>query len=382
MNTYNHCLKHIENIIPKLIFYLPEDKETHIGLPNPFVAPAQKESIFENDQFYWDSYFIIIGLTEMGETNLAREMTENLAYLCQRFGIIPLRNRYYNLGISQPPFFTSMALEVYEQTKNLPWLAEMAKIAERELLYWMDKKQIHMVYKGLSRYCDHWHTHVTTEHESGWDMTSRFFEKCLDFLPIDLNSLLYKYEKDLSFIYSLLEDNEKSDKYSKAAKERAKTVNQIMYTDGFFFDYDFKNKKTSEFYSLAGFYPLWAGLATQEQAELVKKKLPIFECRGGLANTQSSGLSEEFKQWDYPNGWPNQQWIVIKGLLNYGFREDAKRLAYKWLELNRKVYEKTGEFWEKYDVVNLTKGRDGRYPTQKGFGWTDSVFYKLVNSFN
>ncbi|MFW6283244.1 MAG: trehalase family glycosidase [Minisyncoccales bacterium] len=100
-----------------------------------------------------------------------------------------------------------------------------------------------------------------------------------------------------------------------------------------------------------------------------------------MANTQKENISKKFKQWDYPNGWPNQQWVVIKGLLNYGFIEDAERLSKKWLDLNKKVYEKTRAFWEKYDVVALDKGKDGRYATQKGFGWTNAVFIKMVNEF-
>ena len=73
--------------------------------------------------------------------------------------------------------------------------------------------------------------------------------------------------------------------------------------------------------------------------------------------------------------------IVIKGLLNYGFREDAERLAKKWLNLNKKVFLKTGKFWEKYNVVKCDVGKSGRYPTQDGFGWTNAVFVKLVNEF-
>lgn len=70
----------------------------------------------------------------------------------------------------------------------------------------MDSKRVHKPYKKLSKYCDHWHIHLTAEYESGWDMTSRFDERCLDFLPIDLNSLLFKYESDLSLAYKLLKD--------------------------------------------------------------------------------------------------------------------------------------------------------------------------------
>jgi alpha,alpha-trehalase len=150
----------------------------------------------------------------------------------------------------------------------------------------------------------------------------------------------------------------------------------------FFFDYNYKFKKQGDFYSIAGFYPLWAKLASNSQAKKIRDNLKLFEYRGGLANTQKSELSKEFKQWDYPNGWANQQWIVIKGLMNYGYEKDAKRLAQKWLELNAKVFEKTGKFWEKYDVVKCNEGKSGRYKNQTGFGWTNAIFVKLIKEFN
>ena len=369
----------------ELIFFLPKDKGTHIGLPNKFIAPSSVEGIFENDQFYWDSYFIILGLLETNQINLAKGMVENFAYLYKKYHIIPLRNRYFNLGISQPPFFSSMVLEIFNKTKDKNWLKEMVNIIENELReYWMDGKGSHLVFRGLSRYNDSWNLHLTAEHESGWDMTSRFFERCLDFLPIDLNCLLYKYEKDLHYIYSELGNTMKSNEYLNRSEKRKKTINDLMWNDekGFYFDYDYKNKNQSDFFSIAGFYPLWVGLATFEQAKKIRNNLYVFECDGGLANTQKNDLIPPFKQWDYPNAWPNQQWIVIKGLLIYGFLDDAERLSRKWLKMNINIYEKTGAFWEKYDVLSLNRGIDGRYPTQKGFGWTDAIFIKLTNLFN
>ena len=56
---------------------------------------------------------------------------------------------------------------------------------------------------------------------------------------------------------------------------------------------------------------------------------------------------------------------------------------YWWLELSRtctRVFERTGELWEKYDVVRQRPSHVGRYPTQIGFGWTNAVYVKLVEA--
>jgi alpha,alpha-trehalase len=385
---YERYLNYIEHYWDSIICYLPKDKQLFLGLPNKFVSPSASV-IFKNDQFYWDSYFTIVGLVACNRIDLAKGMVDNLCYLFNRFGIIPMRNRYYNLGTSQIPFLTSMIMEVYGKDKDKSWLQKTTGVAEIELQnYWMneDLTEKHIGYKGLSRYCDHYITHMGAEHESGWDMTSRFKNRCLDFLPVDLNSCLYKYETDLSEICRILKDDKKSDYFAKQAEARKQAMNAVMWNkkSGFFFDFNSISKRRSNFVSVAGFYPLWAGLATPEQAFIIRNKvLHVLEYNGGIVNTQATGLSKEIKQHDYPNGWPGQQWVVIKGLLNYGYKEDAERIARKWLDLNAKIFDETGSFWEKYDVVNCGIGiyNPERYKTASGFAWTNAVFVRLIEEF-
>jgi alpha,alpha-trehalase len=386
-HEYGDCLRYIRNYWKRVICYHPKDKQLHLGLPHRYVAP--NNSIFSNDQFYWDSYFVILGLVKTKQIKLAKGIVDNFCFMFDRFGIIPMRNRYYNLGTSQIPFLTSMAREIFDVNKDKAWLKKTMKVAEKELLkYWMNPEltEKHIVYKGLSRYCDHYITHLGAEHESGWDMTSRFHDRCLDYLPVDLNSALYKYEMDLSEVYHALKNYPKYTHYKEQAKKRKKEVISLMWNKKlkFFFDYNYHKKQHGTFYSMAGFYPLWAKLATPKQAKLIRDNiLPLFEYEGGIANTQPEGLSEDIKQHDYPNGWPHQQWIVIQGLLNYGFKEDAKRIACKWLDMNAKIFRETGLFWEKYNVVTQETGvyNVNRYTTQSGFAWTNAIFVRLTKEF-
>ena len=371
---------YIHEFLEQTTIYMPQDEGYHIGLPQPFVCASL--GIFNRDQYYWDSYFIILGLLELGEIALAKGMVDNFSYLYQRFAIMPMRNRWANLGISQAPYFTSMIGEIYQKTQDITWLQASAEMAERERKdYWMDAKRAerHLVYKGLSRYADHHLFHNTAEDESGWDTTSRFSEHCLDYLPIDLNVCLYKYETDLAAFYKNLKRKKKEQYYLQQAAKRKHMIDALMWQEdkGFFFDYNYKKKQPGPFYSLAGFYPLWAKLASQEQAEQLRSKLPFFEYEGGLVTSQKKDLLKPQRQWDYPNGWANLHWIVVQGLVNYGYTEDATRIARKWLRLNEKLFAETGKLWEKYDVVKGTIGRSGHYKTQPGFGWTNMLYIKL-----
>lgn len=381
-NNYTACLSYIEKQWKNFTHYHPKDKQVTIGLPHPFVSP--NGIIYKNDQFYWDSYFVILGLVKCGRAKLAKGIVDNFLFLQKRFGIIPMRNRYYNLGTSQPPFLTSMINEVLAEIKDKRWEKKAMAAAEKELAtYWMHEKltEVHLVYKGLSRYCDHYITHAAAEHESGWDMTSRFNDHCLDYLPVDLNCMLYKYETDLAAFYKSTGNELQHNRYISLSNSRKKQMHELMWNTGrgFYFDYDYVHKKQSSFYSIAGFYPMWANLATAYQARKMTENLKVFEYPFGLANTQSTQLADEYRQHDYPNGWPQQQWIVIKGLLNYGYNEEAVRIAKKYLDLNKKLFKETGKFWEKFNVVKGEVAYSERYATQPGFGWTNAVFVRIIS---
>lgn len=387
-NKYAESLRYISAYWKKITYYHPIDARIHLGLPNKYIAP--NNDIFKNDQFYWDTYFVILGLVKDKQIKLAKGMVDNFVYLFDRFNIIPMRNRYYNLGTSQIPFLTSMAFEIFENDPDKQWLRKVLDVAELELNhYWMNPRltEKHIIYKKLSRYCDHYITHLGAEHESGWDMTSRFNDHCLDYLPVDLNACLYKYEMDLAKGFTLVRNHKKAKKMADQAARRKTQMNELMWDEkkNYFFDYDMSTEKRSDFLSVAGFYPLWAGLATPEQADLIHKKvLSKFEFDGGIVNSQSKKISTVVKQHDYPNGWPNQQWIVIDGLLKYGYKASAERIARKWVDMNLKLFTETGKFWEKYDVLRCQPGvyNAARYPTQSGFAWTNAIYLRLIERFS
>lgn len=377
---YRDCLQYIERHWDRLVCKTPKDEELIIGLPNRYLSPSRGE--FDQKMYYWDTYFINLGLLTGDRIELAAGMADNLVHLFERFGFIPQSNRFYHLGKSNPPFLTSIIGEVFNETRDRDWLKRAAGVAASEYeKRWLG--QYRLTENGLSRYWEPTHTHEQAEDESGWDRTSRFFDRCLDINPVDLNCLLYKYETDLARFSETLDRKEQAAIWKKKSRERKQLVNRYMWDErlGFFFDYNHVTRKRTRAWSLAGFFPLWTGLATKKQALKARDKLRHFEHKGGLAATRRVYSKKTGRQWDYPNGWPNLHWIVIKGLLNYKFHADAERLAVRWLNTCATVFRKTGRFWEKYDVVKVRESRIGRYETQTGFGWTNGVFVKLTDEF-
>jgi alpha,alpha-trehalase len=120
-------------------------------------------------------------------------------------------------------------------------------------------------------------------------------------------------------------------------------------------------------------------LATPNQADLVmiKTKSHLLKV-GGIVTTNN--LTGE--QWDAPNGWAPLQWIAIKGLENYHYKEPAKDIATRWIAINEKVFKETGKMMEKYNVLDThLEAGGGEYPGQDGFGWTNGVYLKLISIY-
>ena len=84
-------------------------------------------------------------------------------------------------------------------------------------------------------------------------------------------------------------------------------------------------------------------------------------------------------QWDYPNGWACLHYMVIKGLLNYGYKVEAERIAQKYASVVEKNFEKTGNLWEKYNVVTGEVSTATEYETPTMMGWSAGVYLYVKN---
>jgi len=394
------ALDYINAYWHKLERFHPKDDESLVGLPKPFLVPSYEagHEFDYNELYYGDSYFMVQGMLDEEHKDLVLGILDDLVYLFERFKIIPNASRLYLTSRSQPPFLTSFIWDVYD-TYDLDekWLGRMIKVAEAEYnTVWMGtrKPNARQVYKGLSRYYDFNYLHDIAETESGWDMTTRFGRKALNFVPADLNALLYKYEMDFARYHRLKDNKRTAAKWEVAAKYRKNVMNGLMWSNlrGVYFDYNYAKEKRGTVSSLASYYPMWAGMVDKKQAEQMVKALRRFEHRGGLATTDGQVLNQMVPgvvapgamptQWAFPNGWAPLHFIVIKGLQRYGYHEDAQRIALKWLKTNLDWFNKNGIFLEKYNVVSPDKPpAKGVYPSQTGFGWTNAVFERFCQEF-
>lgn len=384
-------LAYIEQYWPELEQFSPHDEQTLIGLPRPYFVPSTEASsgFMYKEIYYWDTFFTAQGFFGTDRQHVVKDLADNLLALVRRFHIVPNSGRFYHTGRSQPPFLTTLIRQVYAVEQDKEWLLEAMDTAKQEYrTVWMGTQHPNwrQVFNKLSRYYDIDVLDNLAECESGWDMTTRFMRQCMSYLPADLNALLYKYERDFEAVAREFGEDEEADEWRKRARERRRMMMQYLWNDheGFFFDYNFMTGKQSPIWSLAGFFPMWAGMVDSVTAARIVANLPRFEFAGGLAATAARPQPRMPlpTQWAYPNGWPPLQYIVINALERYGYGEDAERLARKWIRANLVQFQQKGLFLEKYNVVKITEPPvQGLYPSQTGFGWTNAILFYLVHRY-
>ncbi|KAG0674711.1 alpha,alpha-trehalase nth1 [Pichia californica] len=408
-----------------------------------------------NEQYGWDSYFETLGLLSCNILEPCIGMCENFIFEINHYGKILNANRSYYLCRSQPPFLTDMTLRIFDYMKeksnnlDIDFLkrAFLAAIKEYNEV-WTSYPRLdpitglstyHPSGKGippeteashfisvLTPYCekyelsfdelqekynnglieepelDEYFLHDRAVRESGHDTSYRLEGICANLATIDLNCLLFKYEKDISFVIKTYFNNEleyngsieTSEKWEKLAEIRRGLIDKYMWNEknSLYYDYNIKIKGQSNYESVTAFYALWAGVCTPERAKiLIENSLHKFEEFGGLVSgTKKSrgdlGVSKPSRQWDYPFAWAPHQILTWDGLKKYNRKDIAQRLSYRWLYLMTLSFvDFNGIVVEKYDATSERQPHkvEAEYGNQgsgfkgvatEGFGWVNASY--------
>lgn len=393
---------YIDRDMPKTIRVCQKDTLGNFALPYPFSVPCIVNG-FQN-MFYWDTYFTNVGLLLDGNIEQAKNNIDNILAMIDRFGYMPNATNEGMLNRSQPPYASMMVREVYEITYDKAWLSYACKILEKEYNFWMTER---ITSNGLNRYSNHadksslmsfYHyvvgrlglnpnecnndeerlvvaSHFLAEAESGWDFNPRFDSRCEDFNPIDLNANLYAYEDNFAYFYKEIGIGEYK-KWVKAASRRKTLMDKLCLNpeDMLYYDYDYIHNRRSPILSAAIFNTLFVRLAGKKQARAIYRNLGKLECANGVAAC-ANGERIRVYQWDYPNGWAALNYLAIKGLDNYGYKEASYSIAQKYVLSMADIYKRTGNLWEKYNAVSGDIDVKDEYTMPGAFmGWTAGVY--------
>jgi hypothetical protein len=277
------------------------------------------------------------------------------------------------LDRQQPDGFISRTLGIANPRPSQmfkPFLAQIAVLGSKQ--NGDDYEWLRPVYYGkLQKFLDRWFAYDTdgnglpvwnSSDASGMDnqySRSGQLESYTD-EGVDLACELFRELQAMQVIASKLGRTADAERYKKHAARLARTINRVLWDekDGFYYDRNQKTGKQIRVKSIAGFFPLWAGVASAAQAHRL--------VREHLLNPQEFWLSFPIATYaktepDFREGanevttgacnWRGGTWIptnfmIFHGLIRYGFDDVAKELALKTFDMALNRNSTTCEYYD------------------------------------
>lgn len=358
-------------------------------LTHPYTVPSSPDSPYYSDALWdWDSWFIsvVLGQIELdsgqpGRFGAYEEGTiRNFLDHTDADGVMPIllkpagpvlhgdptRSAGFTENMHKPVIAQQAAL-LARRRGSVDWLQDDLPVIERFLRRYLES-HIHAE-TGLA----YWQTDFAIGVDND---PSVYYRPNRSTASIYLNSLLYR---ELLAFGSLLEDLDRpaeANRWRGRAQDLADAVNRHLWDerDGTYYSADLALREIDgddwlhrgaprawssvllRVDNWSSFLPLWAGLASQEQADRMRERL--LDRRTFRAGYGVRTLSRLEKQYDLrasnnPSNWLGPVWgisnyLVFRGLAKYGFTDDARQLAEETVALFGRDLEVTGSLHEYY----------------------------------
>ena len=203
---------------------------------------------------------------------------------------------------------------------------------------------------------------------------------------IFLNSFMVHELSSMARILEKLELPEEAAGYRKKAENLSNAILEECWDkrDQFFYsaDVDIKTRKYDWFHEglgvfwktlpikirvWSGFIPLWAGFATKEQAASLArhwKDESTFHSPFGITTLAKDEKMFDLSATNNPSNWLGPIWlvanyVVFRGLLNYGYSDEAEEICKGSLKLLGEDLKKTGclhEYYNPFDGSPVMNG--------------------------
>lgn len=228
--------------------------------------------------------------------------------------------------------------------------------------------------------------------ESGEDFTARWFTNGSDlrtistttFIPVGLNSIMYKFESNMLYFYNKLGLKPTYD-FAQALINRKAAFDKYLWDPetSQWYDYSLTNNSQIKQSFPSNWFPVWAGAYDPAQNESILQSIQnsgLLQIGGVLPTHLSSG-----QQWDAPNTWAPHQSLMVQVLSQLGTPESVKlaeTVALRWINATYLGFQTTRMMHEKYNaLIPGASGSGGEYPPQIGFGWTNGVTIEFLSVY-
>ena len=300
-------------------------------LPWPFGAPAK----FKYPHLWlWDACLQSIVLRWLRDPAYAQGNLRSVANQQYPNGMLPHETFLWpgtargnwpdgdgqSSSVTQPPVFGLALWEYYLATGDRTLLADLWPALERYDRWFADCRD--QDGDGLYAFVHRW--------ETGWDNSPRW-DAGFDVEPVEVNAFIAIQRQVLACCAEMFGLRKRARAHQAQAEALASAVRRLMW-DGsaaIFCDLDAANVP-SPVRTPAAFIPLLAGLASQEQAAaLLGHLLDPAEFWTEYPLPCLARNHPEFDPNDYWRGptWIHLDWMVVRGLLRYGYRSEAAELV-------------------------------------------------------
>ena len=303
------------------------------------------------EYFDWDLYFENIYLSYYG---VSKFDFSNFAIFLSRQEPDGFISR--TLGIAYPkpnqmfkPFLAQLAVLGSQQTGSYEWLREKD-------------------YGQLQRYLDRWfaydadHNGLPTWNSSDASGMDNQLSRSGDFDSyfdegVDLACYLVRELQAMAIISGKLGKTKEQNEYQQHAQRLTKLINDVFWDekDGFYYDRNEKTGKKIRVKSVAGFFPLWAGVATPAQARRLVREHLFNEKEFWLAYPVATYAKTEPDFYEGTTkgecNWRGSAWIpsnymIFHGLIKYGYDKEARELADRTYKMVLDMNPVTREYYD------------------------------------
>ena len=313
---------------------------------HPALFPSSYVGYF-NGFWAWDSWKHAVALARLDPELAAgqvRAMFDHQDESGMIADVVYLDPAEDNWRDTKPPLAGWAIEAVYEAGGDLEFVRELyPKLVAYHRFWYADRDHDG---DGLCEYGSTDGTLVAARWESGMDNAVRFDDSAmlengprawsLDQESVDLNSYLYREKKALAKLARALGREDHAAIWDAEAKRVGEWVRGAMWDEatGWFYDVGTLSGEIVPVQGPEGWMPLWAGLATPEQAARVRETmLDPEKFRTAVPFPTVARDHQEFSD-GYWRGlvWLDQVYFAIDGLARYGYKEDARELTLQVFE--------------------------------------------------
>lgn len=351
------------------------------------VIPSYSNPDF-NGFWAWDSWKHAAALAEFAP-KLARDQMRAMFDYQAADGMVPdcifLDKANDNWRDTKPPLAVWAALRIYQATGDKAFLAEMYDKLVRYHRWWFTARDHD--HNGLAEYGSTDGTTIAAKWESGMDNAVRFDSIAMlkngdgawsmNQESVDLNAYLYKEDINLAQVASILGKTRDHDSWLKDAAAIKASIQARMFDKkrGYFFDLKLGGNELVTIYGSEGWMPLWAGVASPEQARsVVRVMLDPAKFKTHMPFPTLAADDPRFSPikgyWRGPV-WLDQAYFGVEALRRYGDNRQADDMARR-LVLNAKGLTRQAPIFENYDPLT------GYGYQSPNFSWSAASYLLLL----